>query len=130
MSCLPWNPQGCIGQLAQSAAGDAFAAIARDFAQAAASAVDWLWAQIATATAVRLGGVGFDQDLWIVSGIVATVAVGLFTIQVATSALRRDPSGLVRACRGLLVCFIGGGCRHCRDQHPSRSCGRSVQRSS
>jgi hypothetical protein len=109
VSCAPWDLTGCAGDLAKSIAGDAFSSIAHDFGQAAGSAVNWLWAQTSSASAVHLGGSGFDVDLGIVAAIAATVAVGLFVIQLIGSTLRRDPSGLGRALKGLVIAFIGGG---------------------
>jgi hypothetical protein len=109
MACALWNPIGCAADVAKSAAGDAFSSIAHDFGQTADSAVNWLWAQTTDATAVHVGGAGFSLDLGIVATIAATVTVGLFVIQVATSTIRRDPSGLGRAAKGLVVAFIGAG---------------------
>jgi hypothetical protein len=109
MACALWNPVGCAADVAKSAAGDAFSSIAHDFGQTADSAVNWLWAQTTDATAVHVGGTGFNLDIGIVATIAATVAVGLFVIQVATSTIRRDPSGLGRAAKGLVVAFIGAG---------------------
>jgi hypothetical protein len=109
MACALWNPVGCAADVAKSAAGDAFSSIAHDFGQTADSAVNWLWAQTTDATAVKVGGTGFNLDIGIVATIAATVAVGLFVIQVATSTIRRDPSGLGRAAKGLVVAFIGAG---------------------
>jgi type IV secretion system protein TrbL len=109
MACALWNPVGCAADVAKSAAGDAFSSIAHDFGQTADSAVNWLWAQTTDATAVHVGGTGFSLDIGIVATIAATVAVGLFVIQVATSTIRRDPSGLGRAAKGLVVAFIGAG---------------------
>ena len=109
MSCAPWDPTGCASDIAKSVAGDAFGSIAKDFAKAAGSAVDWLWGQTSTATSIHLAGASFSVDAAIVAAIAVTVAVGLFVLQVAASALRRDPSGLGRAVRGLFVAFIGGG---------------------
>jgi type IV secretion system protein TrbL len=109
MSCAPWDPAGCASDIAKSAAGDAFGSIAKDFAKAAGSAVDWLWGQTSSATVVHLGGASFSVDAAIVGAIAVTVALGLFVLQVAASALRRDPSGLGRAVRGLFAAFIGGG---------------------
>jgi hypothetical protein len=109
VACAPWNPIGCAASLAKSAAGDAFSSIAHDFGHMADSAVNWLWAQTSDATSVRLGGAGFHLDLGIVATIAVTVAVGLFVIQVMASTLRRDPSGLGRAVKGLLVAFLGAG---------------------
>ena len=109
MSCAPWDPSGCASDIAKSAAGDAFGSIAKDFARAAGSAVDWLWSQTSSATVVHLGGTSFSVDAAIVGAIAVTVAVGLFVLQVAASALRRDPGGLGRAVKGLFAAFIGGG---------------------
>jgi hypothetical protein len=68
-----------------------------------------LWAQIGTATAVGLGGRGFDADIGLVAAIAVVVATGLFAVQIITSVLRRDHGGLARAGRGVLVAFVGGG---------------------
>jgi type IV secretion system protein TrbL len=108
MGC-PWNPVDCVTGVAKSVAGDAFDSIAHYFGQAADSAVNWLWAQIGSATTVHLGGHGFDLDVGIVAAISATVAVGLFVIQLITATLRRDPGGLARAVKGLVVAFVAGG---------------------
>jgi hypothetical protein len=108
MSC-PWNPVDCVTGVAKSVAGDAFDSIAHDFGKAADAAVNWLWAQIGSATTVHLGGQGFALDVGIVAVIAGTVAVGLFVIQLITATLRRDPGGLARAVRGLLVAFVAGG---------------------
>lgn len=109
MSCNVLHPVGCAASLAKTAAGDAFSSIAHDFAKTAASAVDWLWAQLGQATAIQLSGPGFRLDAGIVTAITAVVAVGLFTLQVTASVLRRDPGGLARAARGLVVAFVAGG---------------------
>lgn len=109
MACSVTNPLDCVSDVAKSAAGDAFSSIAHDFGNAADSTINWLWGQLSDATAVHLGGAGFDLDLAIVAAITGVVAVGLFVIQIATSVLRRDPSGLGRAIKGLFVAFLAGG---------------------
>ena len=109
MACSITDPLSCLDSAAKSVAGDAFASIAHDFGTVADSAINWLWAQISSAAAVSLGGAGFGLDLGIVATISATVAVGLFVIQVISSTVRRDPSGLARAAQGLVAAFIGGG---------------------
>ena len=81
-------------------AGDAFESIAQSFGHAAQDATSWLWEQLGPATAVSLGGAGFSTVLGMVAAIAATVAVGLFVLQVIQSALRRDPGGLARAVKG------------------------------
>ncbi|NNN21457.1 MAG: hypothetical protein HKL80_05580, partial [Acidimicrobiales bacterium] len=112
MSCQVWLPtswQNCAGAVAKSVAGDAFQSIAASFGQAAQSAVNWLWTQIDSATAVNLGGTAFNLELGIVMAITGVVAVGLFVLQVLKSALKREPGGLGRAVKGLFIAFIGGG---------------------
>ena len=113
MSCnlnpLQFSLGSCVGNIAKSVAGDAFDSIAKSFGHAAQSTTQWLWAQINTATAVHLGGPGFSTVFGMVAAIAGTVAVGLFVIQIIQSLLRREPAGLGRAIRGLLVAFIAGG---------------------
>jgi type IV secretion system protein TrbL len=109
MSCSITDPLGCLSSAAKSVAGDAFSAIAHDFAKAADSTINWLWGQLTQATSVQLGGPGFDLDLAIVATITGVVAVGLFVIQLTLSVLRRDHGGLARAVKGLFVAFIAGG---------------------
>jgi hypothetical protein len=109
LSCSITDPLGCLSSAAKSVAGDAFSAIAQDFGKAADSTINWLWSQLSEATAVHLGGRGFNLDIGIVAAITGVVAVGLFIIQLAASALRRDPGGLARAIRGLFVAFLAGG---------------------
>ena len=111
MTCgaAPWQWSGCASDVAKSVAGDAFQSIAQSFGNAADHAVTWLWSQLNAATAVHLGGAGFDLELSIVAAITGVVAVGLFVLQVVKSALRREPGGIGRALKGLLVTFLGGG---------------------
>jgi hypothetical protein len=109
LACSLTDPVGCVSDAAKSVAGDAFSSIAHDFGQAADSTINWLWGQLSSATSVQLSGPGFKLDLGIVAAITGVVAVGLFVIQVMTSVLRRDPGGLGRAVRGLVVAFIAGG---------------------
>ena len=112
MSCSLINPlsyASCAGDIAKSVAGDAFASIATSFGHAAQSATEWLWGQINAATAVHLGGAGFSTVFGMVVAIAGTVAVALFVIQIVQSLFRREPAGLGRAIRGLLVAFVAGG---------------------
>jgi len=112
MTCEWYNPATygqCAGDAAKAAAGDAFNAIAESFGQAADHAVSWLWGQMSAATAVHLGGAGFNLELGITAAIAGVAAVGLFAIQIIQSVLRREAGGLARALKGLVVAFIGGG---------------------
>jgi type IV secretion system protein TrbL len=113
MACSIAHPLGCISELAGHAAkeiaGSAFTEIANDFGQAADSAVNWLWAETSAATSVTLGGAGWKTDLGITTALAVSIGLGLFVIQVIASAVRREPGGLARAGRGLLVAFVAGG---------------------
>jgi type IV secretion system protein TrbL len=108
LSCSVTDPLGCLSSAANSVGSDVLNVIAHDFGQAADSTINWLWGQLSNATAVQLGGQGFDLDIAIVATITGVVAVGLFVIQLAASVLRRDPGGLARAVRGLFVAFLAG----------------------
>jgi hypothetical protein len=111
MACSLTNPGGCLADLAGSAAGSiadsAFSDIAKDFGNAADSAVNWLWGQISGATAISLTSSAMVRDLAIVSTLAIVVATGLFIIQIIASVLRRDGAGLARAIKGLLIAFVG-----------------------
>jgi type IV secretion system protein TrbL len=111
MACSLTDPGGCLADLAGSAAGSiansAFSDIAKDFGNAADSAVNWLWGQIGGATAISLTGSAMTRDLAIVTTLAAVVATGLFAIQIIASVLRHDGRGLARAVKGLLVAFLG-----------------------
>jgi len=99
---------GLLGKGASNIASSAFYAIARDFGTTAGHAATWLWAEIGSATSVGFSGAPFLKLIGITLAIAVTVGLALFIIQIITSVLRRDPSGLARAGRGLLIAFLGG----------------------
>ena len=109
------DPLSCVTDLAGGAAssisGDFFGAIAKDFAQAADGATQWLWGQIGSASVVALyvgpGPATFYSYLGLVGGVALLVATGLFVIQIITAVLRQDGRGLRKAVTGLLVAFVG-----------------------
>jgi hypothetical protein len=96
-----------IGRLGSSVTNSVLSSVATAFANTADSAINWLWSQMTSATSISFGGASFELDLGIVSAIAAVVCVGLFAVQLATSALRRDGSGVARALRGLVVATLG-----------------------
>ena len=106
------NPMSVLTNLlssgVKSLAGSAFQAIAKYFSDAATKVCVWLWQQIGSATAIQLGGSGFDRLLGILMAIAVVVGMGLFLIQIIQSILRRDVAGLGRAAKGLLIAFLGG----------------------
>ena len=64
---------------------------------------------MSTATAIHLGGTAFNQLFDVAFAVAVVLAVGIFVVQMAISALRRDPGGISRAAVGLVVMGIGGG---------------------
>ena len=113
VSCLSLDPAKTVtclaGTVSKAAAADVFGSIAHDFATAADSTINWLWAQMSDATAIRLGGTAFNELLAVAGLVAIVIAVGIFAIQMAISAVRRDPSGIGRAAGGLVVMGLGGG---------------------
>jgi type IV secretion system protein TrbL len=111
------DPLSCVTDLAGGAAasisGDFFGAIAKDFAQAADGATEWLWGQVGSASVVALnsgpGRPTFYTYLGLVAGIALVVATGLFVVQIVTSVLRQDGRGLRKAVTGLLIATLGAG---------------------
>jgi hypothetical protein len=113
VSCLSLDPAKTVtclaGTVSKTAAADVFGSIAHYFATAADSTINWLWAQMSDATAIRLGGTAFNQLLAVAGLVAIVIAIGIFAIQMAISAVRRDPSGIGRAAGGLVVMGLGGG---------------------
>jgi hypothetical protein len=109
-----WDPTsiactitGTIRDTASGVADSAFTGIARQFGQAAADALNWLWAQLDHATSIDLSTRGVQDDLLATVTLAFALALGLFVIQVITSALRQEPAGLLRAVKGLVVATVG-----------------------
>jgi type IV secretion system protein TrbL len=95
-----------IVKLPTTAANDAFSNMAGWFGKAADQATSWLWAQIGSATAINLDSPQLHTDLLATGAIALTLTLGLFLVQVITSVLRREPAGLGRAAKGLLIALV------------------------
>lgn len=100
------NPVCRIRQAATDATHDAFSNIAGWFAQAAGKATTWLWDELGSATSIDLGSPHLGTDLTVTGAIAGVLCLGLFALQVITSALRREPGGLGRAVKGLLIALV------------------------
>ena len=96
-----------IGRIGSSVTASVFGSVASAFGNTADSAINWLWQQLSSSTTVSLGGVNFEFDLGIVVSIAVVLCLGLFVIQMAVSALRRDAGGVGRALRGLVIATVG-----------------------
>jgi len=105
------NPICRVGQAAvggaAAVADSAFSHIAGFFGAAALSTTTWLWDQIDSATSLDLGSPELAKELAATAAIAAVLCMGLFLIQIITATLRREPGGLGRAVRGLLISFLG-----------------------
>jgi type IV secretion system protein TrbL len=101
------NPVCQVKGVVGSVASSVFDQIARDFGQVAGDAVNWLWGQLSSATAIDLSGAGIRADLLATGAIAVVLTSILFLVQVIWSALRREPGGLLRAVSGLAVAFVG-----------------------
>ena len=105
------NPICQVGQAitggAAAVADSAFSHIAGYFGAAALTTTTWLWDQIDSATSLDLGSPELAKELAATAAIAAVLCLGLFLIQVITATLRREPGGLGRAVRGLLISFLG-----------------------
>lgn len=116
MAALPpdvcTNPLGCAADALTSTVqasatdfmlgglGRAFVDAARDVASAALTALD-------DSTAIDLSASWFTSNVQVIAAITLPVLVGLFTIQVIGSVLRREPGGLVRAVVGVGKALLG-----------------------
>jgi type IV secretion system protein TrbL len=98
---------GLVGRVGSSVSNSVFSSIAGAFGNTADSAINWLWRQLSSSTSVSLGGANFELDLGIVVSIAVVICLGLFVIQMAISALRRDAGGVGRALRGLVIATVG-----------------------
>jgi type IV secretion system protein TrbL len=101
-----FNPICRLDNLANSVANDTFSNIAAWFGKAASEATTWLWAEIGSATSVNLDSPQLATDLFATSAIAVTLSLALFLVQVITSVLRREPDGLGRAVKGLIVALV------------------------
>jgi len=96
-----------VSSLGSSVTSSVFSSVATAFGNTADSAINWLWSQMSSSTSVTLGGAAFGLDLGLVTSIAAVLCIGLFLIQLATSALKHDGTGIGRALRGLGIATVG-----------------------
>ena len=114
MSCSGFNSAdpicvivSSISSLGSSVTNSVFSSVATAFGNTADSAINWLWSQMSSSTSVTLGGAAFGLDLGLVTSIAAVLCIGLFIVQLVTSALKQDGAGIGRALRGLAVATVG-----------------------
>lgn len=105
------DPLCQAGKFAQgqgsNAVDGAFTRVADSFSEVAMKATTWLWEQINDATTLDLQDPKLLHEVATTAAIAGVLCLGLFVIQVITSALRREPGGLTRALSGLAVSFVG-----------------------
>ncbi len=93
--------------LPSAIADSAFSHMAGAFGVTAGNAASWLWQQLDEATALDLSSPALLTEIAAAGSIAVVLCLALFTIQVITGALRRDPGALGRAFSGLVVSFVG-----------------------
>jgi hypothetical protein len=109
------GPIAFVCDLASDASGSAQAAasdyviggIAGAFVTAAAQLGELALATLDTSTAVDLSAQWLRGNVTVLAAITVPLLVGLFVVQVATSVLRREAGGLVRAVVGVGKAVIG-----------------------
>lgn len=93
--------------LPSSVADSAFSHMAGAFGVTAGNAASWLWQQLDEATALDLSSPSILTEIAATASIAVVLCLALFTIQVITGTLRRDPGALGRAFTGLVISFVG-----------------------
>ena len=93
--------------LPSSIADSAFSHMAGAFGVTAGNAASWLWQQLDEATALDLSSPALLTEIAATASIAVVLCLALFTIQVITGTLRRDPGALGRAFTGLIISFVG-----------------------
>jgi len=91
----------------QNAVNGSFATMSDQFGAAAMNATTWLWAQMDQATSLDLTSPDLAREMVATSAIAGVLCLGLFLLQLTTSALRREPAALGRALKGLIVSAVG-----------------------
>ena len=85
------NLTKCLTGVSKAAADGRVRLDRHGFAKAADTTINWLWAQMSDATAIRLGGTAFNQLLAVAGLVAIVIAVGIFVIQMAISAVAARP---------------------------------------
>lgn len=105
------NPICQTGALVQDQAANtvngAFGQMAVQFGSAASSATTWLWDQIDEATSLDLTSPQLLREMSATAALAGILCLGLFVLQVVISAIRREPAGLGRALKGLVISGLG-----------------------
>jgi type IV secretion system protein TrbL len=110
-SVLPLSPAcvavGAASQLSGIASDTLLNAMADRFAQATRSVMDAVYEAIATTSTVDLHAAYVTKNAAALASVALIVVVGLFVVQVAGAALRREPGGLARAVTGAGLAVLG-----------------------
>ncbi|WP_411283203.1 hypothetical protein, partial [Lapillicoccus sp.] len=81
-----------LASQSQNAVNGSFAAMSDQFGAAAMNATTWLWAQMDQATSLDLTSPDLAREMVATSAIAGVLCLGLFLLQLTTSALRREPA--------------------------------------
>jgi hypothetical protein len=97
-----------LGDWASTALVDAaLSSLGASFVEAATSISTAAVSALSATTSVDLSAAWFRRNVAVIGAVTLPVLVGLFAVQVASSVLRRDPGGLVRAVVGVVKATVG-----------------------
>ena len=98
---------GVVGAAGDSAANLVLDALGGAFVSAAQAVSDIALQALDTTTRIDLPASWFTNNLGVIAVVTLPVVVGLFTLQVMGSVIRREPGGLGRALVGLGKAMLG-----------------------
>ena len=98
---------GVVGSAGGSAANLVLDAIGHAFVSAAQQVADIALSALDATTQIDLTATWFTSNLGVIAAVTLPAVVGLFSLQVMGSVLRREPGGLGRALVGLAKATLG-----------------------
>ncbi|MCU1493395.1 MAG: hypothetical protein JWO62_1159 [Acidimicrobiaceae bacterium] len=98
---------GIVGGAGSAAADAVLGSIGGAFVAAAQQVADIAFAALDATTSINLTAAWFTKNVGVLAAIALPIVVGLFSLQVIGSVLRREPGGLGRALVGVGKATIG-----------------------
>lgn len=98
---------GVVGDAGGAAADAVLGGIGGAFVEAAKQVADIAFAALDSTTAINLTATWFTRNVAVLATVALPIVVGLFSLQVIGSVLRREPGGLGRALVGVGKATLG-----------------------
>ncbi|SDD22532.1 hypothetical protein SAMN05216410_2988 [Sanguibacter gelidistatuariae] len=96
-----------VGSATTAASDSILGGLGQAFIGAAAQIGELTLAALDSTTAIDLSVSWLRANIAVIATVTLPIVVGLFTVQVISSVLRREPGGLVRALTGVAKAFVG-----------------------